>query len=342
MVAQRQRVDVCILGDGPAGIATALALARQGRRITLLRREPQPARWGGESFTGAIRDPLTQLGLWPRFLQASHVPGYECRTAWGGVPREDSTLFRREGHFWHVDRAHFDDDLRLAAVEAGVRLSTYRTLDTVSYDAQGQSWTVHLDARQTVEAAYIVDATGRRRALARRLGTHAQSFDRLIAYTASLPRNANAEYAHAMVLETTPDGWWYAAPVPSGHILAFFTDHDLAPSALPPSMRRVSANSVYAQSLDDTRWVTVGDACAAHDPLCGWGVHRALTNGIRAAEALDEDLREHSTRALNAYRRYCRDQFEAYLDGLIVNYRLETRWDTPFWRRRTDRELLLT
>ena len=221
-------------------------------------------------------------------------------------------------------------------------MSAYRTFNAAHNRESTRTWTLRLDDTRVIQAAVLVDATGRSRALARRLGVHAQSYDRLIAYTAALPRNANPDYGHTMVLETTPDGWWYAAPVPSGHILAFFTDHDLMPKTLPASMHAVAANSAYAQSPAGTAWITVGDACAAHDPLCGWGVHRALTNGIRAAEAIDQDLRHGTTMALDDYRHHCRQQFDAYLDGLITNYRLEDRWATPFWRRRTERQLLFT
>lgn len=332
--------DVCVIGDGPAGVATALRLAECGRRVLMLHRTSPTPRWGGESFTGAIRNPLTQLGAWTRFLTAGHVAGYECRTTWGSQAREDNSLFRRDGHLWHVDRARFDNDLRALARERKVSMATYRTLDQVRYDEAHATWTVQVDSTTVHQAAVLVDATGRRRALARRLGVHAHPYDRLIGYTVVLPRNTNPEYAHTMVLEAMSDGWWYAAPVPAGHVLAFFTDYDLVPKTLPSTMKAVNANSAYAQSPPGTAWITVGDACAAHDPLCGWGVHRALSNGIRAADAIDHDLRRGSTDALDDYRQYCRQQFDTYLDGLITNYRLENRWGTPFWRRRTARDFL--
>jgi 2-polyprenyl-6-methoxyphenol hydroxylase-like FAD-dependent oxidoreductase len=100
-------------------------------------------------------------------------------------------------------------------------------------------------------------------------------------------------------------------------------------------MRVVPANSAFTATRGRDGWLAVGDACAAHDPLCGWGVHRALANGIRAADALALYLRGGDAAALDAYDRHCRDQFDAYLAGLAEHYAFETRFSaSPFWQRR--------
>jgi flavin-dependent dehydrogenase len=55
-------------------------------------------------------------------------------------------------------------------------------------------------------------------------------------------------------------------------------------------MSTVIANSAFTQPEGEHDWLTVGDACAAHDPLCGWGVCRAMNNGILAADAISHYL----------------------------------------------------
>jgi flavin-dependent dehydrogenase len=100
-------------------------------------------------------------------------------------------------------------------------------------------------------------------------------------------------------------------------------------------MRVVAAHSAFAQAEREEGWIAVGDACATHDPLCGWGVHRALSNGILAADAIGRHLREQDASALEAFRRHCRDQFADYLAGLTQHYSYEKRWaSAPFWERR--------
>jgi flavin-dependent dehydrogenase len=326
------RCDVCVFGLGPAGAATAARLADLGLAPVVLERPPARKPWGGESFTGAIRVPLMTLGLWQRFCAAGHVAGYEQRSAWGEAGTADS-IFNPHGNAWHVDRDRFDADLRAAVEDRGIAIRRYASLDNLTRD--GDLWHVALDGRGTIAAPYLVDATGRAGAVARRLGVRPRIHDRLVALTALVPRNP--AFDHAMVVSTAADGWWYAAPVPQGHVLAYFTDSDLAPRQLARSMRIVPANSAFTATRGRDGWLAVGDACAAHDPLCGWGVHRALANGIRAADAIGLYLRDGDASRLDGYDRHCREQFDAYLAGLAEHYAYERRFAaSPFWQRRLD------
>jgi flavin-dependent dehydrogenase len=331
----RQTCDVCVFGAGPAGAATAARLADLGAAPIVVDRPSTKKAWGGESFTGAIRQPLTTLGLWEDFCAAGHVAGYERRTAWGGSPWTEDSMFSCYGNFWHVDRNRFDDDLRRAVRARGIRMLNYDSLDALRQE--GEEWCLRLDRGREISARYLVDATGRACAIARKLGVRPRLFDHLIAFTALVPRNQNPEFDHAMVIESMPQGWWYAAPVPRGHVLAFFTDADLAPRGLARSMRTVVANSAFTESKNGQGWLAVGDACAAHDPLCGWGVFRAMSNGILAADAIARYLKAADDSLLKDYQQHCRNQFAQYLAGLTKHYSYEQRWSTfPFWERRAN------
>ena len=89
--------DVCVLGAGPAGLAAASRLVDHGRDVLILDRATAQSRWGGETFTGAIRGPLSELGCWEAFERAGHVAGYELQCAWGGEPRAENALFPAGG-----------------------------------------------------------------------------------------------------------------------------------------------------------------------------------------------------------------------------------------------------
>jgi flavin-dependent dehydrogenase len=309
-----------------------MRLADAGLGVLVLDRPARTKPWRGESLTGAIQSPLKKLGLWDTFRRAGHVPGYEQRVAWGGEPWTRSSVLDSEGNLWHVDRECFDLDLRDAVQARGVEIRKYGSVQGLEWD--GEFWQIGIDSGARIRTRYVVDATGRARAIARKLGVRPQIFDRLTGFAALLPRNAN--FDHTMLIESTPEGWWYAAPVPQGHVLAFFTDADLVQREAVRFMRRVAANSSFAQPESEQGWLTVGDACAAHDPLCGWGVCRALSNGILAADAVDSYLRQGDAASLDAYRIHCRDQFSSYLNGLARHYSHEQRWaSAPFWERRS-------
>jgi flavin-dependent dehydrogenase len=204
---------------------------------------------------------------------------------------------------------------------------------------ENAEWTIALgDGAPALRARFLVDATGRRCALGRRLGARHRRFDRLVAVVARVARNADPAYAHAIVVEAQQGGWWYASPVPDGHALAYLTDRDLVPPgfAARAGLRIVAADSTLIEPGSHTHWLAVGDAYAACDPLCGWGVTRALRNGIHAADAIGEFLAHDAPSSLEAYHAARRAEFDVYLDGLVRHYSREERWAAaPFWTRRS-------
>jgi flavin-dependent dehydrogenase len=330
--------DVCVFGAGPAGVATAIRLADAGASVVILDRPVPDPPWVGETFSNAIRTPLAQLGLWDRFAAAGHGRGYEIRSVWGAPQMVgQNALFDPQGARWHVDRARFDRDLREEAVRRGCALRLYARLGSVR--RENDRWTIALgDGARALRARFLVDATGRRCVLGRRLGARHRRFDRLVALVARVARNADAAYAHAIVVEAQQNGWWYASPVPHGHALAYLTDHDLVPAgaAARAGLRIVAADSALIDPGPQTHWLAAGDAYAAHDPLCGWGVTRALRNGVHAADAIREFFERGTSSPLDAYHAARRAEFDDYLDGLVRHYSREERWAaSPFWTRRS-------
>jgi hypothetical protein len=113
------------------------------------------------------------------------------------------------------------------------------------------------------------------------------------------------------------------------------TDADLASPGLRHRLRPTAANSAFTDTDGAQGWLAVGDACASHDPLCGWGVHRALANGLVAGDAIASLLATGDSGPVLKYRRRCREQYDRYLHGLTRHYSLERRWPAaPFWARR--------
>jgi flavin-dependent dehydrogenase len=151
------------------------------------------------------------------------------------------------------------------------------------------------------------------------------------------------------LIEATPDGWWYSAPVPDGRLLlAFHTDarpglragwaRHLAAAPLTANragtadsgvVRYAAANSQRRQPAAATGWLAVGDAAAAHDPVAGLGVYWALESGMAGAATI---LAGAGTAP---YASAADDRFTEYLAQRALYYRAEARWpDSPFWRSR--------
>jgi flavin-dependent dehydrogenase len=264
---------------------------------------------------------------------------------------------------WHVERAGFDRMLAEAAVDAGATLRLGSTL--VSCVDEGVTWRLTLtsDTGPTTEAARIlVDATGRGARVSKRLGAHRDAADALIGITAWFNGVDTSQQGFTLV-EAETDGWWYSAPAGEGQMAAMLmTDGDLAGRAdikMHSAWRtRLGAAPVTASRLASAsnvrgpqafsaashrlrrryaagRWLAVGDAAMAVDPISGSGVVRALRMAQRGAETVLAMLRHPESEVLQEYETGRDADWQEYLDERAMYYGVEDRWPaSPFWRRR--------
>ncbi len=366
MTAAPERWDVVIGGGGPAGAAAARVLAEAGRTVLVLdAARPLGRRGIGESLPGGARPLLGRLGALDVVEQAGHRPSQGVASSWGS-PRLEAAhdaVLSPHGAGWHLDRARFDDDLRALARAAGAEIRAARVVQLAPQPG-GNGWRIGTDRRELHEARFLVDATGRTAALARRLGARRERDDDLAAVVAWVRSEAWSEAR--TLLEAVPEGWWYTAPLPNGErVLAF---HGAARDAV--SLRRDPHR--WAARLDATRWVrqgldaaladpaaalleplrttdaagarldrfagenwlAAGDAALAFDPLSSQGLLTALYGGVLAGEALASTLGGDSA-LLQGYPARLESVRNNYLRHHRDAYRQEGRWPTAlFWRAR--------
>ncbi len=286
-------------------------------------------------------------------------PYYGNLTAWGGPPA--LSLFGRRGQGWHLDRSRFDTWLRDEAVARGAVLTCPARLVALAAVADG--WKVSLDGHESIAARWLVDAGGRRAPVARRLGAKRQRFDALVALAVRVPCSA-AGLAGYTLVEAVADGWWYACEIPGGDaVVMLMTDSDIAmryrsadafaeawqragelarrivpPAGFAARPRAFAAHGATTLPACGERWIAVGDALMAFDPLTSSGLSGALNDGIAAAGLISAALR--GERQGEAYRARAYRTLSRYLAEHAAYYALETRWpESPFWQRRKARRL---
>lgn len=358
--------EVIVAGGGPAGAAAALVLARLGRRVLLADGAEADGFRIGESVPPAIRPLLRDLGVLDLVLADAHLPCYGNVSIWGSdEPTTTDFIFDPNGHGWHLDRSCFDATLRNAARDVGVEVLTATRL--VEAVREGARWRVTLNSRnagnEVARCGWLVDATGRRAAVACRLGAARVRDDALVAFYARFRAKAGIDRDSRTVIESDPDGWWYTALVPSGErVVAYLSDADLV------SRADLLSTTVFAERLDSSRyvrgqlvahgyeavgplrgadagtarldhvtdagWTAVGDAAVSFDPLSSQGILTALFTGLRAGEAINRALAGDHTE-LDGYARRVDEIDRAYRRHRDIYYAAEGRWsDRPFWRRR--------
>src|SRR5260370_727160 len=148
----------------------------------------------------------------------------------------------------------------------------------------GDRWKLGLTDGSEFAARFLVDATGRRAAVARRHGARLHAVDRLAAFARFFKMSSDHE--PGVLIESFADGWWYTAGLPDGlQVVACMTDIDVARELRLADRERwlcalastrwiqrvaggelqgepvvASAGTVYADPVCDRDWIAVGDA----------------------------------------------------------------------------------
>jgi flavin-dependent dehydrogenase len=353
------RCDALVIGGGPAGTATALALQARGIQALVVERSRYEGPHPGETLLGEAKLALVSLGVWDRFRSGHSAAAAPVLSCWGDAqPRARPPELNPHGVGWHVDRSWLDAMLARAAEDAGALV--YCGVRPHRVERTGSVWRVVLRGAGTgqaeMSARYLVDATGRAAWLARRLGSDSRRVDGLVGLVANYAR---ALPDPSLLVEAASEGWWYSVPRPDGGAAAvYLTDVDFLSrhrrqthfdaclqktTHTRQRLRLLGAPTlrvVAAQTIEQTRcagegWLAVGDATFALDPLSGSGVCRALESGIRAAETITASLRGRPG-AETAYHEQSRQQFAQQLRARTHFYGLERRWATSaFWQRRS-------
>ena len=359
-----RKVDVALLGGGPAGCAAALALARHGFSIALIERSSYDNVRVGETLPPEVRVLLQSLGVWDQFVR--HVPRASpgIRYVWGKKDVHDSSsIFSPYGTWWHIDRACFDAMLARTAENSGTYVFTGATRTSCSESNSGD-WKIcaELAGEQfNVRAKLLVDATGRASMLARKRGARRIFYDHLVGVVVFLSAQEGSPLGDSTFVEAVEDGWWYSALLPNSRaVVAYMTDADLNARghnrpleywqsqlsktihtkalinrcALDSGPHIFAADSSKLNTPLGKNWLAAGDAAMAFDPLSSQGVYKALESGIRAARAIREHL-EGDTGALRSCAREMDESFDQYQVMRNKYYSMERRWPrSTFWRRR--------
>jgi flavin-dependent dehydrogenase len=283
--------DIIIAGAGPAGAALARLAAFQGQRVMVVDpMVPMPSRL--ESLAYSAIASLEAMGL-PWLLEDRHIarpcPGIR-RLRSGHGPHIQDFLGIPGGRGFTVSRTLFDAALRAEAARAGAAFVTGR-VRSVLHGAAGVI--ANVDGVGCVSAPIVVDATGRRAALARRLGAKRKIVERM---SAELLRAWTDSEATAAWLDVVPgpEVWTYEIRGPGGLNQQWRVARHGA-GRRPEVLAAADASTGILAPAAGMGWLAVGDAAICFDPLTSQGLANALGSALVAAGAFASGISRDPT-----------------------------------------------
>lgn len=346
--------DVVIVGGGPAGATVGRLLARWGFDVVVIAATPNQK--AGESIGPEAKILLEKLKL-RELLERSAGIATSCDgivSNWPGSGLDHASYSLRGLQGWLVNRPLLDAALRHLAVAEGAQWVEGKMEACSSLEGTGYMVSVRANSGDLQFCApYLVDASGRAAIVARRFGAKSMVDDRLIAAMTQIVVKKPLSDPY-LRFTATSEGWWYRTVGAGAKIqIATVADPRLAsgrpeevqndlrslveqefcvPS--PSAVALLNASSAHLDRCADDRWLAVGDAAAAFDPLCGQGLANAFGTGLAAAHAIRQRLAGH-TDSMTAYDRAVQATYRQSRIQLDLRYAFIARTErTPFWLAR--------
>ncbi len=338
------RVDVAVVGGGPAGSTMASLLARDGLSVALLERDEHPRFHIGESLLPHNMKILRELGLADRVADLGvFKPGadFTCDAAEEKRHdiRFDEALDVPEGcgHAWQVRRSEFDRMLFEHAAAGGAQAWQNARVRQIDFESGEPELTVeHAGAEQCLKARFVVDASGRDALLAKRFELQRRNRKHgtaaLYGHFRNVPRR-DGEAAGNISIYWFEHGWIWMIPLADGVMSVgavcnpdylrrrgrdvedfFFATLALNPhagermlGAEPASPITATGNySYFTRRLMGPRWLLVGDAGMFVDPVFSSGVFFAMYSARLGAAVVRAELAGDRAAAARARRSYRR------------------------------------
>lgn len=169
---QTEKVDVLVIGAGPAGSIASSIIHQQGFKVKIVEKEKFPRFVIGESLLPRVMDHLEEAKL----LDAVKKVGFQEKFGAKFVRGNEICDFNFSEQFskgwtwtWQVPRAQFDQVLSSTVASMGVEVEEQTSVIDIKFNGT-RSITTVVDKdgnKKQIEAKFIVDASGYGRVIPR-------------------------------------------------------------------------------------------------------------------------------------------------------------------------------
>jgi flavin-dependent dehydrogenase len=302
------RVDVCVIGGGPAGATLAHRLLQLGHSVAVIQKRQLPGAHAAESLTPGALPLLDILGIRDSIENAGFARAERKLLIWAThhcehVEVSDAT--------YQIDRPRFDNLLLEAARLRGAIV--LQPSNIVDLQQIGGGWKIDVrlpNSLAGISARLLADASGRNSITG---GTKVRVSPPTLAITGQWLESTSC-YRETRI-EAGDDAWYWGLTTPSGSfsVTAFIDAASYAPRVTKAGSRlnfylellarsrlfrdclqgelarqpQIQDATCYIDSEPATaRTIRVGDAAFTIDPLSSQGLVTAIGTALHAATVL--------------------------------------------------------
>ncbi|WP_438423825.1 NAD(P)/FAD-dependent oxidoreductase [Aquimarina macrocephali] len=353
--------DVIIVGKGIAGLVLSLLLKRKGIQHLVLDRKSKKKHFAlAETLPPSSMPLLQSLGLIKIFEKNAIRKTYGYHSMWGNTRILNNNFFSQLSYKngLKIDKQAIVEDLEQLCNE-----------NVISYDKMlnmiisKEEVIVEVESnnqKEIITAKMIIDATGRNRAILKKLNIPIRLYDNLISFSCHLPRIEHPKLTYDVFVESFEDGWGIVSGLDEKtNVLSIFTNREnlvqlklrdysdwqsvlskttlLKDFLVEQSEVKIigsDANSSIANYLSGENWLAVGDAALSFDPLSSHGIANAIYTVREASDAIESYILTGDRKGFVMYSKTLFSIFDSYYMVKNELYRSESRWmESSFWKK---------
>lgn len=355
--------DVCVAGNGPAGMIAARQLSLAGLSVIIIGSPNHQMHKFGETLAGAAIRLLLKLGLKElveTLLNTSNdnnsfPPKVTGNMAFWGTEQASITdaIHDPYGLGLRIDRQRFDTLLKQYIQLKNI---THLNASITNLTKQNGLWKITLDGKMLITSKWIIDATGRSAKILKLLGVQRYRGAPLVALYRTCVPEKNISL-NKTIISSNESGWLYAGKISEEKwVLGFHTLPKFAfnlrnhashwddvinkKSGITDLLGQLELSTdIYTHDVRTTwssnsfgeGWVACGDALLAFDPIAGQGLFNAIYTAIKASEHILSA--EQKIMLESNYLREIQKIIKVYEHRRYSLYIEEQRWlDSAFWK----------
>jgi len=220
-----EKVDVLVIGAGPAGTVAAAIINKAGYKVKIVEKQTFPRFVIGESLLPRCMEALAEAG----FLDAVKEKGFQQKSGAKFVKNGKICDYFFADQFtegwnwtWQVPRAEFDKTLADTVEKMGVHVCYETTVTGITFNGSDSVTVVEdIDGNKTsIEAKFIVDGSGYGRVIPKLFNLDKPSNlpprKALFTHTVDLKRSMDDEPNRITIIVHQPGVWIWVIPFSNG------------------------------------------------------------------------------------------------------------------------------